>query len=187
MSSLSVVQVLRKDYIYPFYIGIDKNVIVSLSSGVHVSDDITTENIHRINEKTNKSKLAKNILSRIIEESSAHCDKSRTAVSVNLMLLVRTISQLPETFEGLALKLIQHISKGYRRIDIVAIFRIQSKMQKERGMVSRRRYLFNQPNQRFPGNFLSFIANVEDKTKMIKLIFETLQKKPAVLNTLRTA
>ena len=36
------------------------------------------------------------------------------------MALVRTISQLLETYEELALKLIQHIPKCYRRIDIVA-------------------------------------------------------------------
>ena len=34
VSSVYVVYVLREDYIYPFDIGIDKNVIVSLSSGV---------------------------------------------------------------------------------------------------------------------------------------------------------
>ena len=138
--------------------------------------------------KTNKSKLAKNILSRIIEESSDF-NKIHTAFIVDFMALVRTMSQLPETFEELALKLVQHIPKGYHRIDLVADCYLSNSIKDaeraKRGQSTK--ILVKSTKSKIPREFSKFLANGENKTRMIELIFETLEeKKAAVLNTLRT-
>ena len=128
-------------------------------------------------------------MSRIIEESSAGFYNSHTAFIVDLLTLVRTISQLPEIFEELALKLIQHIPKGYHRINIVADCYLSNSIKdterEKRGQSTN--ILVKSTKSKIPREFSKFLANGENKTKMIEIIFKTLQeKKAAVLNTLRT-
>ena len=70
--------------------------------------------------KTNKSKLGKKIMSRLTDEESPTFEKERTAVIVDFMALVRTITQVPDTFDELAMKLVSFLPKGIKRINLVA-------------------------------------------------------------------
>ena len=70
--------------------------------------------------KTNKSNLGKKVLSRLTDETTQVFQTGSTAVIVDFMALVRTITQVPDTFEDLAMKLISFLPKGFKRIDLVA-------------------------------------------------------------------
>ena len=91
------------------------------------------------------------------------------------MALVRTILQLPETFEEFALKLIQHIPKSYRRIDIVADCYLSNSIkdaERTKHGQSSIKILVKSTKSKIP----CVLAYGEKKTKMIELIFETTRK-----------
>ena len=105
------------------------------------------------------------------------------------MALVRTITQVPGTFEDLAMTLNSFPPKGFKRIDLVADSYLQNSIKDaeraNRGQSSR--IILKSALSKIPREFSKFLSNRENKTRMIELIFETLQrKKAAVLNTLRT-
>ena len=70
--------------------------------------------------KTNKRKLAKIILSRMETEPLPNFQKQKTAFIVYVMALIRTISNLPDTFERLAWKFHSYIPKGHYHVYLVA-------------------------------------------------------------------
>ena len=139
--------------------------------------------------KLTKSNLGKKVLSRLTDETTPVFEKGSTAVIVDFMALVRTITQVPDTFEDLAMKLISFLPKGFKRIDLVADSYLQNSIKDaeraNRGQSSR--IILKSALSKIPREFSKFLSNGENKTRMIELIFETLQrKKAAVLNTLQT-
>ena len=81
---------------------------------------LTLENADSTMKKKNKRKLAKIILSRMETEPLPNFPKQKTAVIVDVMALICTMSNLPDTFERLAWKFLSYVSKGYYRVDLVA-------------------------------------------------------------------
>ena len=70
--------------------------------------------------KTNKSELAKVILTNATNEPAPETNLDDIIYIVDLTAFVRTISQIPETFEDLAFKIIKSIPSDYKRVDIVS-------------------------------------------------------------------
>ena len=139
--------------------------------------------------KTNKSKLAKLLLSRIGDNTSPDITKGSTIYIIDLMALLRTMTNIPETFEDLAMQLLSFIPKGYLRVDFVADSyfpnSIKDAERTKRGVSSK--IIIKSARSKIPRDFTSFLSSGENKTRMIELIFETLkQKKAQALNTLRT-
>ena len=79
--------------------------------------------------KSNKSNLGKKVLSRLTDEATPVFEKGSTAVIVEFIALVRTITQVPDTFEGLAMKLISFLPKGFKRIDLIAYSCLQNSIK----------------------------------------------------------
>ena len=80
-------------------------------------------------QKTNKSNLGKKVLSRLTDETTPLFEKGSTAVIVDFVALVRTITQVPDTFEDLAMKLILFLPKGFKRINLVADSYLQNSIK----------------------------------------------------------
>ena len=99
------------------------------------------------------------------------------------MALVRTITQIPGTFEDLAIKLNSFPPKGFKRIDLVPDSYLQNSIKDaeraNRGQSSR--IILKSALSKIPREFSKFLSNGENKTKMIQLIFETLEKKKLLL------
>ena len=138
--------------------------------------------------KTVKSKLSKLILSRCTDNNQDP-DKQSTVYVVDLMALVRVATDIPETFEAFALKLLHYIPKRYHRVDLVAdcylANSIKDAERNKRGMHSK--IIINSPKSRIPRDFSKFLACGENKTRMIQLLFETWTEKRAhCLNFPRT-
>ena len=133
--------------------------------------------------KTNKSNLDKKVLSRLTDETTPIFEKGNTAVIVDFMGLVRTITHVPDTFEDLAMKIISFLPIGFKRIDLVADSYRQNSIKDaeraNRGQSSR--IILKSALSKIPREFSKFLSNGENKTKMIQLIFETLEKKKLLL------
>ena len=67
--------------------------------------------------KTNRSKLANIIISNTF---TADISKQQTADIINAMAYIRTMVNLPDTYERLAWQFLSGIPKGFSRIDLVA-------------------------------------------------------------------
>ena len=67
--------------------------------------------------KTNKSKLAKIIISKTFTKDIS---KQQTAYIIDVMAYIRTMVNLPDTYERLAWQFLSGILKGFSRIDLVA-------------------------------------------------------------------
>ena len=70
--------------------------------------------------KTSKSKLFQIIVSRSNEDRRPEAKKENTVLIIDLMAMIRVVTEIPETFEDFTLKLIYLLPKGYSRVDIVA-------------------------------------------------------------------
>ena len=66
--------------------------------------------------KTNKSELAKAILTNATNEPAPETNLDDTIYIVDQMALVQTIHKIPERFEDLAFKIIKSIPSGYERV-----------------------------------------------------------------------
>ena len=122
-----------------------------------------------------------NVVPEIIRENTAYI--------VDLMATIRTMKEIPETFEGLAWQLIKLLPSGYKRVDIVADTyqenSIKSVERKDRWDASK--ILVKSAKSKIPRDFASFLLNNDNKTKMIELIFGTIIKeKLKFLNILPT-
>ena len=69
--------------------------------------------------KTNKSNLAQIILSQM-DTSTLELQKEKTAYIVDVMALIRTLTNLSDAFERLTWKMFSCIPKGYHRLAFVA-------------------------------------------------------------------
>ena len=139
--------------------------------------------------KTNKINLLKHIVSRVNVDDAREFPKEKTALIVDLMALLRTMSNIPSTFDGLAWKMISLIPKGYCRVDLVAECYFETSIKDaERAKRGMSKKIFIKSSQsKIPNEFSKFLACCENKTRLVQLVFETLtNKKEDVLETLRS-
>ena len=107
--------------------------------------------------KTNKSNLGKNVLSRLTDETTPVFEKGSTAVIVDFMALVRTINQVPDTFDDLTMKSISFLPKGFKRINVADSYlqnSIEDAERANRGQSSR--IILKSALSEIPREFLSF-------------------------------
>eukprot|EP00794_Sanderia_malayensis_P002284 gene2284-2627_t len=109
------------------------------------------------------------------------------AYIIDLMALVRTFTSVPKTFEALAFKVLDCIPKTYKRVDIVAgcytPYSIKSMEKNRRGMAPKIKV--QSPKSKVPRDFKIFLANGENRTRMVELIRDVLvANRQAVFSTL---
>ena len=74
--------------------------------------------------KKNKSEAIERFINSFTAVDSSDArdfPKEKTALIIDLMALLRTVSSIPSTFERLAWKVLSLIPKGYHRVDLVAV------------------------------------------------------------------
>ena len=108
---------------------------------------------------------------------------------VDLMVLMRTITNIPGTHEELTLQLIRLLPTGYKRVDIVAdTYRevsIKDPERRKRGCADK--VLIQSAKSKVPRNFNEFLQNGENKTRLIDLILTViLERKLEVLSSLNS-
>ena len=111
------------------------------------------------------------------------------AYVVDLMALVRTITNIPGTYEELTFQLIRLLPTGYKRVGIVAdTYRevsIKDPERHKRGCADK--VLIRSAKSKVPRNFNEFLQNGENKTRLIDLILTViLERKLEVLSSLNS-
>ena len=109
------------------------------------------------------------------------------AYIVDLMAL--HLHRFPKAFKALALKVLDCIPKAYRRVDIVADcytpHSIKFVERNRRGMAPKVKV--QSPKSKLPRDVKVFLANGENKTRMIELIRDVLVSyREAILSDLRS-
>ena len=140
---------------------------------------------------TQKSKLTEIIIrDSTLMDSTEFPQKSEViAYVVDLMALVRTITNIPGTYEELTFQLIRLLPMGYKRVDIVAdTYRevsIKDPERRKRGCADK--VLIQSAKSKVPRNFSEFLQNGENKTRLIDLILTIiLERKLEVLFSLNS-
>ena len=110
------------------------------------------------------------------------------ALVLDMIAQICTMSNIPETFGGLAQLFVESIPVGYNRVDIVADTYRQSSIKtlerKKRGDSAK--LLIKSLQSKIPPDFSQFLLNGENKSRMIELISEYVEtNKAEVLNILR--
>ena len=105
--------------------------------------------------------------------------KERTAYIVDVMALIRTLSNLPDTFEKLTWKMLSYIPKGYHRVDFVADCYFQNLIKdverSKRGTSNK--IIIRSSQSKISGDFASiFLSCGENKTRLVELLFQTIEK-----------
>ena len=111
------------------------------------------------------------------------------AYVVDLMALVRTITNIPGAYEELTSQLIKLLPAGYKRVDIVAdTYRKVSIKDPERGKRGcADKVLIRSAKSKVPRNFSEFLQNGENKTRLIDLILTVIfERKLEVLSLLNS-
>ena len=116
--------------------------------------------------------------------------KTQCGYVIDMIAQVRVcLVSVPETFEQLAMKILQLLPKRYPRFDIVAdTYRetsIKSAERRKRGNSSK--VLIGSIKSNVPRDINKFMLNYENKTSLIKLIFQfIIDQKQKVLRSLET-
>ena len=144
--------------------------------------------------ETQKSTLLQEILPQVDDSQDIHDKedivKSETVYIVDMISQLRVcLSAIPDTFEQLIWRFLQSLPKGYQRVDIVAdTYRdksIKSAERIKRGTSSN--VLTGSVQSKVPRDINKFILNNDNKTSLIKLIFEyVITEKEAVISLLMT-
>ena len=142
--------------------------------------------------KAVKSKLVQCILSRANDEETLdESPRENSTLVVDYIALIRTMVGISDTFEELAMQVVKSVlvPKGYQRVDFVAdtylLNSIKNAERAKRGMSSK--ILIASSKSKVPRDFKEFLKSGENKTRMIKIIFDVLKENRAtVLNTMRT-
>lgn len=118
--------------------------------------------------KTNKSQLAKILLQQHTGAPTPEIQKEVSAYIIDLIALVRTMREIPKTFEDLSWKIINSIPRGWHRIDFVAdTYRKNSMKSGERDSRGTSSKVVIQSNKsKIPRDFTKFMSNGENKTRM---------------------
>ena len=104
--------------------------------------------------------------------------KEHTAYIVDFMALIRTITKITDTFERFAWKMVSYIPKGYGRIDFVADCYFENSIKAserlKRGISTN--VIIKSTKSEIPIDFsLSFLMCGENKTRLIELIFQSME------------
>ena len=111
------------------------------------------------------------------------------AFVVDFMAIVRTMTEIPDTYEDLAWKLVKMLPLGYSRIDIVCDTyqekSLKSYERNKRGVSSN--IIVRSHKSKIPRDFKGFLKNGDNKTRLTELVGEVLSiNKTKVLDMLRT-
>ena len=110
-----------------------------------------------------------------------------SAYTLDFMAFLRTLTDIPSTYQDLAWCVIKEIPSGYNQVDIAAdTYRPGSiKMQKRDGQGRSNWIILNSVKSRNPCDFKESLSNGENKSKLIALIFEYFViKKAKILKNL---
>ena len=143
---------------------------------------------------TSKSKLYDAILD---EESPAVLNpqtgisnsQGNSAFVIDLIASLRTMTQIPETYEGIADRFVKSLPIGYNRVDIVAdTYReISIKNSERKGRGHSSKVIIKSLQTKVQPDFCKFMKNGDNKSRLIDLIFEYItSNKLKVINYLRT-
>ena len=96
---------------------------------------------------------------------------------IDFIAQLRVITkEIAETYEQLAIKVLQSIPKGYLRVDLVAdtyrMDSIKSAERKKRGSSSK--VTIKSAKSKIPRDFSSFMQNNDNKSRLIDIIFDTI-------------
>ena len=144
--------------------------------------------------KATKKSVLQSIILKYAKEPVQHPRESlpqKSQVStfiVDLMASIRTIKELPDTYEDLTWKFLKSLPNGYHRIDIVADTyqdnSIKSGERDKRG--SSQQIMIQSATSKAPRNFNDFLKNGENKRGLISLMREVIvTNRLRVLNMLR--
>ena len=131
--------------------------------------------------ETSKSKLM-NLLAKDVPLANPKADqwlnnvKRDSTFVVNLFAAIRTMTNLPETYEDFSWHFIGTLLKGFQRCDIVAdTYRSNSIKGGERNESgSSQRVTIASTKSKLPHDFPTFMKNGEKKTRLIEVISEVL-------------
>ena len=153
--------------------------------------DLNLSNPDGSRRSTQKSKLTEIIIQELTLMNNAEFPQKSEVIAyvVDLMALVRTITNIPGTYEELTFQLIRLLPTGYKRVDIVAdTYRevsIKDPERRKRGCTDK--VLIRSAKSKVPRNFNEFLQNRENKTRLIDLILTViLERKLEVLSSLNS-
>ena len=153
--------------------------------------DLNLSNPDGSRRSTQKSKLTEIIIreSTLIDNAEFPQKSEVIAYIVDLMALVRTITNIPGTYEELTFQLIRLLPTGHKRVDIVAdTYRevsIKNPKRRKRGCADK--VLIRSAKLKVPRNFSEFLQNRENKTRLIDLILTViLERQLEVLSSLNS-
>ena len=135
--------------------------------------------------KTNKSKLASMIISNT---STTDISKQQTAYIIDVMAYIRTMVNLPDTYERLAWQFLSGIPKGFSRIDLVAdsYFSISIKNSERIKRGTSKKIIVKSMKSKLSSEFGQFMSCGENKSRLIELLFEVIKsEREDVLEMLR--
>jgi len=131
--------------------------------------------------ETSKSKLLDLILNEgevtlTYPKIESSIISNRSTFIIDLMAALRTMVQIPDTYEELTWKLLRSFPKSYWRVDIVAdTYRDISIKSGERGTRgSSSKVIVQSPQSKIPRDFNGFLKNRENKTRLIELMCEVM-------------
>lgn len=131
---------------------------------------------------TSKSKLTPLLIDGITlkdpkSDNSVKSIKEESNFIVDLMAAIRTMTNLPGTYEEFVWNFVSTIPKGFKRVDIVAdTYRENSIKGGERNTRgSSQKVLIASPKSSLPRDFSAFMRNGENKTRLIEIISEVLR------------
>ena len=132
--------------------------------------------------ETSKSKFM-NLLAKDVNPTDPKTDqtikdaKKDCAFVVDFIAAVRTITNLPQTYEDFVWQFLGTLSKGFKRYDIVAdTYRpnsIKRGERSERG--SSQKVTIGSARSKLPRDFNAFMKNGENKTRLIEVVSEVLR------------
>ena len=128
--------------------------------------------------KTNKCDLMKLILQSTNNAEAPKIKEQNSVYIIDLMAAIRTVREIPDTFQDLAFKIIKSIPTGYKRVDIVADSywpnSIKTSERTKRGLSEK--ILIKSSKAKIPREFSKFLSSSENKKRMIELLFDVFEK-----------
>ena len=132
--------------------------------------------------ETSKSKLLSLLLCEskidLVDPRSDETIKevAESTYVIDLISAVRTMVQIPDTYEQLTWKLIGTFPKGFQRVDIVAdtyqAVSIKSGERQSRGTSAK--VIIGSPQSKIPRDFNQFMTNGDNKARLVEIICDVL-------------
>lgn len=141
-----------------------------------------------IKRSTQKSKLLD-----ILLESSVllqNVTMSYDVYIVDLMALVRTLYELPVTYEDLIIKLLKMIPKGIENVHIIADSYLENsiKNSERQSRGDSTKLILKSVKSKVTRDFKSFLSNSDNKNSLVDLFFEYfIENEAKLLNVLRSS